>query len=108
MSRTRTLSDDTVLERATAVFWRNGYAGTSVRDLTQATGLSTAALYNRFADKNRLFVEALRRYADNGLTEPIERLSATGAPLDAIRALADHAIVSLPKPQLTDRESPAG
>ena len=92
MSRTRTLSDDTVLERATAVFWQNGYAGTSVRDLTQATGLSTSALYNRFSDKDGLFVEALRRYANDGLVERLARLSAAADPLGAIRDFLDELI----------------
>ncbi len=92
MSRTRTLSDDTVLERATAVFWQNGYAGTSVRDLTQATGLSTSALYNRFTDKDGLFVEALRRYANDGLVERLARLSAVSDPLGAIRDFLDELI----------------
>ena len=92
MSRTRTLSDDTVLERAMAVFWQNGYAGTSVRDLTQATGLSTSALYNRFTDKDGLFVEALRRYANDGLLERLARLSAVSDPLGAIRDFLDELI----------------
>lgn len=85
MPRTRTLSDETVLERATDVFWQNGYAGASLRDLTQATGLSSAALYHRFTDKEGLFVAALRRYADEGLLARLARLSATSDPLGAIR-----------------------
>ena len=85
MSRTRALSDDTVLERAIGVFWQNGYAGTSLRDLTEATGLSSAALYHRFTDKDGLFVEALRHYADEGLAERLARLSASADPIGAIR-----------------------
>ncbi|GAB0115752.1 TetR/AcrR family transcriptional regulator [Acidisoma sp. C75] len=92
MSRTRALSDDTVLERAVGVFWQNGYAGTSLRDLTQATGLSSAALYHRFNDKNGLFVEALRRYADEGLVERLARLSASADPLRAICDFLDELI----------------
>ncbi len=92
MSRTRALSDDTVLERAIGVFWQNGYAGTSLRDLTQATGLSSAALYHRFNDKDGLFVEALRRYADEGLVERLARLSASGDPLGAICRFLDELI----------------
>lgn len=84
MPRARTLSDDTVLERATSVFWKNGYAGTSLRELTQATGLSSASLYHRFADKDGLFVRALSRYADDGLVERLARLSAVADPLAAI------------------------
>lgn len=92
MSRTRTLDDDTVLDRATEIFWRRGYAATSMRDLTEATGLSTAALYHRFNDKEGLFLETLRRYADQGLTERFTRLSALESPLQAIRTFFDELI----------------
>ncbi len=92
MSRTRTLDDDTVLDRATEIFWRRGYAATSMRDLTEATGLSTAALYHRFNDKEGLFLETLRRYADQGLTERFARLSALESPLQAIRTFFDELI----------------
>lgn len=92
MSRTRTLDDDTVLDRATGIFWRRGYAATSMRDLTEATGLSSAALYHRFNDKEGLFLETLRRYADQGLTERFARLSALESPLRAIRTFFDELI----------------
>ncbi|WP_031404472.1 TetR/AcrR family transcriptional regulator [Thiomonas sp. FB-Cd] len=100
MPRTRKLSDETVLERAIGVFQHSGYAGTSLRDLTQATGLSTAALYHRFTDKDGLFVEALRRYAHDGLAERFVRLSAADDPLGAIRDFLSELIaVSLADPQ---------
>jgi TetR/AcrR family transcriptional regulator, transcriptional repressor for nem operon len=92
MPRARSLPDEVVLERATHVFWRRGYAGTSLRDLTQATGLSTAALYNRYADKDGLFVEVLRRYAEEGLADRLERLPELG-PLDAIKAFFEQLVV---------------
>lgn len=100
MPRTRALSDDVILERAIAVFWRRGYAGTSLRDLTEATGLSAAALYHRFSDKDGLFVAALTRYADEGLLERLARLAAFDDPLAAIRALIDELIaLSLADPE---------
>jgi TetR/AcrR family transcriptional repressor of nem operon len=92
MPRTRTLADDTVLDRAIAVFWRYGYAAASLRDLTEATGLSTAALYNRFNDKEGLFLESLRRYADQGLTDRLARLATLKSPLNAIRTFFDELI----------------
>ncbi len=100
MPRTRTLSDEVILERAISVFWRQGYAGASLRDLTQATGLSAAALYHRFADKDGLFVAALTRYADEGLNERLARLSGFDDPLKAMRALFDELIaLSLADPE---------
>ena len=92
MSRTRTLPDDIVLDRAIGVFWQNGYAGTSLRDLTQATGLSSSALYHRFTDKDGLFVEALRCYADKALVERLAQLSAASDPLGAVGDFLDELI----------------
>lgn len=100
MPRTRTLSDDTVLDRAIGVFWRKGYAATSLRDLTEATGLSSAALYHRFTDKNGLFVEVVRRYANDSLAERLARLSASADPLAAISDFLNELIsMSLADPQ---------
>ncbi len=89
MSRPRTLTDDIVLDRAVGVFWRYGYAETSLRDLTTATGLSTASLYHRYRDKDGLFNAALDRYAQNGLTARLARLSAIEDPIIAIRYFFD-------------------
>lgn len=100
MPRTRQLSDEVILDRALSAFWRHGYAATSLRDLTRATGLSSAALYHRFGDKDGLFVDVLRRYADERLGGRLARLSSCNAPLDAIRAFLDEVIsVSLADPE---------
>lgn len=92
MPRPRNLPDTVVLDRAVDLFWRNGYAATSLRDLTEATGLSTAALYHRFVDKDGLFVAVLCRYADEGLNDRLARLAALTAPLEAIRCFLDEII----------------
>jgi len=100
MPRTRTLDDDTVLGRATALFWRRGYAGTSIRDLSEATGLGAAALYHRFGDKDGLFVEALRHYAAGGPAERIARFSALDDPVAAISGfLGELADLSVADPE---------
>lgn len=92
MARARCIADDTVLDRATALFWQRGYAATSLRDLTAATGLGAAALYNRFGDKDRLFLAVLRRYAEQRLEARLARLSALPSPLGAIRGFLDELI----------------
>ena len=92
MSRSRTIDDEIVLDRAMAVFWQRGYAATSMRDLSEATGLGAAALYHRYHDKDGLFVEALRRYADEGLVERLARLSALQEPRAAISGFFDELI----------------
>jgi TetR/AcrR family transcriptional regulator, copper-responsive repressor len=51
-----------VIGAAVRVFWRHGYAATSINELTEATGLSRSSLYQRFGDKDGLFREALATY----------------------------------------------
>ncbi len=43
-------------------FWRHGYAGTSLDDLSAATRMNRPSLYNAFGDKHRLYLALLDRY----------------------------------------------
>lgn len=62
--RPRSFDADTVLDRALEVFWRNGFDGTSLSDLTAATGINKPSLYAAFGNKEELFGKALTRYLD--------------------------------------------
>jgi TetR/AcrR family transcriptional regulator, transcriptional repressor for nem operon len=64
VSRHRDFDPDLVLAQASQVFREKGYVGTSIRDLEQATGLTTGSLYNSFGDKAHLFDLALREYVE--------------------------------------------
>ncbi|MES1257643.1 MAG: TetR/AcrR family transcriptional regulator [Acidobacteriota bacterium] len=44
------------------VFWRQGYEGASLNDLTAAMGINRPSLYAAFGDKEALFRKALDRY----------------------------------------------
>jgi TetR/AcrR family transcriptional repressor of nem operon len=67
MARPRTFAEDEVIAAARDRFWSTGYAGTSVDDLTAATGLGRGSLYGAFGDKHALFLRALDSYcADTG------------------------------------------
>ena len=46
------------------LFWRKGYAATSVEDLTETLHLSRSSLYDTFGDKRTLFLEALKFYSE--------------------------------------------
>ncbi len=43
-----------ILEHAIEVFWKKGYAGASMRDLSRASGMSLAGMYYYFESKERL------------------------------------------------------
>jgi TetR/AcrR family transcriptional repressor of nem operon len=94
MPRPRRLTDEVVLDTAVEVFRQRGYAGTSLRDLTEAAGLSAASLYNRYGDKDGLFIAAVNRYADLGISERLTRLAREADPVVAIEIFFDE-IISL-------------
>ncbi|MBP2340736.1 AcrR family transcriptional regulator [Saccharothrix coeruleofusca] len=60
--RKRAFDRDEVLDRITMAFWRDGFAATSVADLTALTGVNPPSLYAAFGDKRALFDEAVRHY----------------------------------------------
>ena len=63
MARTRGFDLDAALDQIVEVFWRKGYAATSINDLEDATCLNRTSLYAAFGGKEAIFVEALKRYA---------------------------------------------
>jgi len=60
--RPRGFNYDEALDRAMHVFWRKGFEGTSLNDLTAAMGIQPASLYKAFGNKRTLFEKALARY----------------------------------------------
>lgn len=86
MGRNRAFDETEVLDKAVRQFWTHGYRATSVRDLEQAMGLTTASLYNTFGDKKALFRRALKRYFDLSTRRRIALLDDSPQPLAAIEA----------------------
>ncbi|HET6970483.1 MAG TPA: TetR/AcrR family transcriptional regulator [Phenylobacterium sp.] len=62
--RPRAFDADEALDRALEVFWRQGYEGTALSDLTAAMGINRPSLYATFGNKEALFRKVLDRYAD--------------------------------------------
>jgi len=52
----------TALRRLRELFWQNGYAGTSLDDMSAATTMNRPSLYNAFGDKSAAFKEVLEDY----------------------------------------------
>ena len=67
------------------VFWSNGYHGTSLPDLLQATKLSRGSLYAAFGDKRGLFLQALDRYIATSLARFDEELDTKQSALAGLR-----------------------
>jgi len=64
MARTREFDMDTVLDQAMGVFWRRGYAATSMADIYDATGLKPGSVYAALKSKEALFQRVFERYAE--------------------------------------------
>jgi AcrR family transcriptional regulator len=60
--RPRSFDRDGALRRAMEVFWRQGYEGTSLTQLTEAMGINAPSLYAAFGSKEALFREAVELY----------------------------------------------
>jgi AcrR family transcriptional regulator len=60
--RPRGFNYDEALDCAMHVFWRKGFEGASLNDLTAAMGIQPASLYKAFGNKRTLFDKALARY----------------------------------------------
>jgi AcrR family transcriptional regulator len=65
MGRPKGFSREEVLEKAMPVFWRHGFADTTVQELERATGVNKSGLYTEFRDKEDLFMACLRHYLES-------------------------------------------
>ncbi|MEV7415956.1 TetR/AcrR family transcriptional regulator [Streptomyces sp. NPDC089919] len=81
--RPREFDLDERLDRAMRVFWRLGYEGAGMAELTEAMGISRPSLYAAYGNKEELFRKAVERYAagparhvDEALREPTARAAA--------------------------------
>jgi AcrR family transcriptional regulator len=62
MGRPRSFNEEEVLQATLQTFWSRGFDGTSIDDLTAATGLGRASLYGAFGDKEQMFRRAMEHY----------------------------------------------
>ena len=62
MGRPRQFDVETAVETATEFFWRHGYEGTSLSDLTEAIGITPPSFYFAFRSKEELFKLVVERY----------------------------------------------
>jgi AcrR family transcriptional regulator len=76
LGRPRSFNIDTALDRALQVFWKKGYEGASLSELTRTMRINRPSLYAAFGGKESLFRRALDRYMAR----------ATGYWQDAIEA----------------------
>ncbi|CUT10090.1 Transcriptional regulator TetR family [Bradyrhizobium sp.] len=62
MGRPREFDAETALDQAMEMFWRHGYEGATIAQLTEAMGINPPSLYACFGNKEGLLKAALDRY----------------------------------------------
>jgi TetR/AcrR family transcriptional repressor of nem operon len=62
MARTPEFDYTTALDRAMHLFWKTGYAGTSLRDLLKKMKIGEGSFYNTFKSKKNTYLECLKHY----------------------------------------------
>ena len=73
-----------LIERARDLFWRRGWAGTSLKDLEAALKMKPGSFYAAFGSKEALFELALEKYATDGSARLWE-LAQDYGPLEALK-----------------------
>ncbi|BDU77530.1 TetR/AcrR family transcriptional regulator [Mesoterricola sediminis] len=83
-------SQAAILQAALRLFSKQGYRGTSIREIAEAAGLSTGNVYHHFPDKETLFTTLLGQYfeAIESPEFPFNKALAAGAFPDDLEALA--------------------
>jgi AcrR family transcriptional regulator len=98
LGRPRAFDADRALDRALAVFWRNGYEGASLPALTKAMGINRPSLYAAFGNKEALFRKAVDRYERGAAGYAYKALKKPTAR-EVVEALLEGVVALLTKPQ---------
>lgn len=103
VGRPRIFGMEAVLEAAMLLFWEQGYEATSLAQLRETTGLSSASLYGAFGSKEGLFEKVVEHYiAGPGSVTDVVAGEAEG-PREAIARLL-HGSINMQ----TDTSHPRG
>jgi AcrR family transcriptional regulator len=94
--RPREFDTEEALNAALKVFWRKGYEGASLSDLTEAMGINRPSLYAAFGNKEELFRKVLARYVEGpasfvlkALEEPTARGVAERVLIRGVELVTD-------------------
>jgi AcrR family transcriptional regulator len=90
--RPRSYDPDNALDQARDAFWDAGYNGTSLDDLSNATGMNRPSLYAAFGDKRLFYLKTLDRYREMSRAVMEKELSDERPLADALRGVFARAI----------------
>lgn len=92
VGRPREFDADQVEDAAMKLFWKHGFDGVSISDVTAVTGVNRRSIYDEFGSKEKLFMRAAERYLagpSGYVTEALTRPSAREVAEAMVRGAAD-------------------
>jgi TetR/AcrR family transcriptional regulator, transcriptional repressor for nem operon len=87
MARPREFDETQALNQARELFWRDGFAATSLIDLLDAMAISKSSFYETFGSKHELFLRALADYQDERAGQMQRQLGGDRNAREAIEDL---------------------
>ncbi|WP_050605629.1 TetR/AcrR family transcriptional regulator [Ruegeria sp. 6PALISEP08] len=85
MPRKPAYDRDALIAKARDIFWRQGWAGTSLKDLERELKLKPGSFYAAFGSKDALYALTLESYANEGVAR-IKALAEKLGPKEALKA----------------------
>ena len=90
--RPRAYEPEVALRQAADAFWKSGYSGTSLDDISAATGMNRPSLRAAFGDKHTIYLKALADYWDMKFAVMREALDGGPALKEALTRVYDAAL----------------
>ena len=103
MARTLEFDVENALGKAMQLFWKSGYAGTSLRDLLKSMGIGEGSFYNTLKSKKHAYLESLKRYNATVGRQRGEALFAAPTANLGVRALFQLVLDCLDDPKVPSR-----
>src|SRR6185312_14792430 len=101
IGRPREFDRDAALEAAMLLFWRKGFAATSMNDLCDAMGVRSPSLYAAFGGKEQLYLEAMEHYVQTQGTRVWDGLAEGATARAGIENMLIAGAENLPKSRAT-------
>jgi TetR/AcrR family transcriptional repressor of nem operon len=99
MARALEFDYDKAIDKATRVFWKQGYPGTSLRDLLKAIGIGEGSFYNTLKGKKQLFLQCLKHYKGTVSRRHAEALLSPTSAKEGVRAIFKTVLDDLDDPR---------
>ncbi|VAW72543.1 Transcriptional regulator, AcrR family [hydrothermal vent metagenome] len=87
MARPVEFNQKKVIDSVVKLFWEHGYEATSMKNISEVTGLQPGSLYAAFGNKRALFLTAIDTYFEASIENLKAILFGEGTPLQRIREL---------------------